>query len=47
MNLARALARLGLRTLLVTHSDPVHRPLLEQAFEASRSSSESSRCRRG
>jgi len=33
VNLARALARLGLRTLLITHSDPVHEPLLEQAFE--------------
>ena len=33
VNLARALARLGLRTLLITHSDGVHEALLEQAFE--------------
>jgi ribokinase len=33
VNLARALAKLGLRTLLITHSDQVHEPLLEQAFE--------------
>jgi len=32
VNLARALARLGLRTLLVTHSDSVHEPLLAEAF---------------
>lgn len=33
VNLAHALARLGLRTLLITHSDRVHEPLLKAAFE--------------
>ena len=33
MNLAHALARLGLRTLLITHSDASHEPLLRGAFE--------------
>ncbi len=33
VNLAHALARLGLRTLLITHSDPVHEPLLRSPFE--------------
>jgi ribokinase len=33
VNLARALARLGLRTLLITHSDRAHEPLLEQALD--------------
>ncbi len=33
VNLAHALARLGMRTLLVTHSDPVHEPLLRRTFE--------------
>lgn len=33
VNLAHALARLGLRTLLITHSDGAHRHLLESAFE--------------
>jgi ribokinase len=32
VNLAQALARLGLRTLLITHSDKIHRGLLEEAF---------------
>ncbi len=32
VNLAQALARLGLRTLLVTHSEPAHRNLLEGSF---------------
>ena len=33
VNLAHALGRLGLRTLLVTHSDPAHESLLRSAFE--------------
>jgi ribokinase len=33
VNLARALARLGLRTLLITHSDRTHEGILRQAFE--------------
>ena len=33
VNLAHALARLGLRTLLITHSDRVHEGILRQAFE--------------
>jgi len=33
VNLANALARLGLRTLLITHSDAPHEPLLRAAFE--------------
>ncbi|MDG6985678.1 MAG: carbohydrate kinase family protein [Nitrososphaerota archaeon] len=33
VNLAHALARLGMRVLLITHSDRVHEPLLRQAFE--------------
>ncbi len=33
VNLAHALARLGVRTLLITHSDESHEPLLRQAFE--------------
>ena len=33
VNLAHALARLGLRTLLISHSDLAHRPLLEAPFE--------------
>jgi sugar/nucleoside kinase (ribokinase family) len=33
VNLARALGRLGLRTLLITHSDRVHEQLLAQALE--------------
>jgi sugar/nucleoside kinase (ribokinase family) len=33
VNLAHALARLGLRTLLITHSDRVHEGVLRQAFE--------------
>ena len=33
VNLANALARLGLRTLLITHSDAPHEPLLREAFE--------------
>jgi ribokinase len=33
VNLAHALAKLGLRTLLLTHSDQVHCGLLGQAFE--------------
>ena len=33
VNLAHALARLGLRTLLITHSDRAHRGLLDDAFE--------------
>ena len=33
VNLARALARLGLRTLLITHSDRAHESILRQAFE--------------
>lgn len=36
VNLAHALARLGLRTLLITHSDRTHEPLLRQAFEGLR-----------
>ena len=32
VNLAHALARLGLRVLLITHSDPIHRAVLEQTF---------------
>ncbi len=33
VNLARALAALGLRTLLITHSDSTHEGILRQAFE--------------
>ncbi len=33
VNLAHALARLGLRTLLITHSDQPHEPLLRRAFD--------------
>ena len=33
VNLAHALARLGLRTLLITHSDRTFEPLLRQTFE--------------
>jgi len=33
VNLANALARLGMRTLLITHSDAPHEPLLREAFE--------------
>jgi len=33
VNLAHALARLGLRTLLITHSDPSHERLLRDPFE--------------
>lgn len=33
VNLAHALARLGLRTLLITHSDRTHEPLLRRTFE--------------
>lgn len=33
VNLAQALARLGLRTLLITHSDRTHEGILRQAFE--------------
>jgi ribokinase len=33
VNLARALARLGLRTLLITHSDRTHEEILRQAFQ--------------
>lgn len=33
VNLAHALARLGLRTLLITHSDRTHEPLLRHTFE--------------
>ncbi len=33
VNLAHALARLGLRTLLITHTDSVHRALLLEPFE--------------
>jgi ribokinase len=33
VNLAHALARLGMRTLLITHTDRPHRALLEEAFE--------------
>ena len=33
VNLAHATARLGLRTLLITHSDVPHEPLLREAFE--------------
>ncbi|MDG7007933.1 MAG: carbohydrate kinase family protein [Nitrososphaerota archaeon] len=33
VNLACALARLGLRTLLITHSDPAHEVILREAFE--------------
>ncbi len=36
VNLAHALARLGLRTLLITHSDPLHEPLLRSPFEGLR-----------
>jgi len=32
VNLAHALARLGLKTLLITHSEKTHEALLEQAF---------------
>jgi len=33
VNLARALGRLGLRTLLITHSDGAHQQLLARAFD--------------
>lgn len=33
VNLAHALARLGLRTLLITHSDTIHERMLEEPFE--------------
>ena len=33
VNLAHALARLGLKTLLITHSDTIHEPLLRRTFE--------------
>ena len=33
VNMAHALARLGLRTLLITHSDRTHEGILRQAFE--------------
>jgi sugar/nucleoside kinase (ribokinase family) len=33
VNLANALARLGMRTLLITHSDTLHEPLLRKPFE--------------
>ena len=33
VNLAHALSRLGLRTVLITHSDRPHREMLEQTFE--------------
>src|SRR5579863_763741 len=33
VNLAHALARLGLRTLLITHSDEGHLGLMKRAFE--------------
>jgi len=33
VNLAHALARLGMRTLLITHSDAPHEPLLRGAFD--------------
>ena len=33
VNLAHSLARLGLRTLLITHSDAFHRPILDRTFE--------------
>ncbi len=33
VNLARAMSRLGLKVLLITHSDGAHRALLEEAFE--------------
>jgi sugar/nucleoside kinase (ribokinase family) len=33
VNLAHALARLGLRTLLITHSERIHEPLLRKTFE--------------
>ena len=33
VNLAHALARLGLKTLLITHSDKIHEPLLKDAFD--------------
>ncbi len=33
VNLAHALARLGMRTLLITHSDRVNEPLLRETFE--------------
>ncbi|HEY6283625.1 MAG TPA: hypothetical protein VIW22_06850, partial [Nitrososphaerales archaeon] len=36
VNLAHALARLGLRTLLITHSDRTHEPLLRETFEGLR-----------
>jgi ribokinase len=36
VNLALALARLGLKTLLVTHSDRTHEPLLRHTFEGLR-----------
>jgi sugar/nucleoside kinase (ribokinase family) len=32
VNLARALSRLGLRTLLITHSDRAHEPMLREDF---------------
>jgi sugar/nucleoside kinase (ribokinase family) len=32
VNLAHALARLGLRTVLITHSDRIHEPLLRETF---------------
>lgn len=33
VNLAHALARLGLRTLLITHTDPIHEKMLRTPFE--------------
>ena len=36
VNLAHALARLGVRTLLITHSDVMHEPLLRSPFEGLR-----------
>ncbi len=33
VNLAHALARLGVRTLLITHSDPMHEPLVRTPFK--------------
>jgi ribokinase len=33
VNLAHALARLGLRTLLITHSDTIHERMLRESFE--------------
>jgi len=36
VNLAHALARLGLRVLLITHSDRTHEPLLRKTFEGLR-----------